>query len=247
MILVILASGRGSRLKSLTKKNPKCLTKIIKNYTLLDHISLNFKLFDKIIVVTGYKSNLIKKKLKSPNIKFVFNKNYLTTNMVESLMLTYKKIKDNDIVVVYSDIFFDTNIIVSLLKYKSNILPLNSNWLKSWKKRYNSIKKIKSDAENLTVRKNKLIHIGGKIRNKLPKLQYMGIFKIKNKAFKKLYHFYLNINNKRINMTNFIDLTIRKKLITFNYFSTKNYWYEVDNLKDLKVLRKDIKKLLRNY
>ena len=88
MILVVLASGRGSRLRRLTKDNPKCMIEINNNKTLLDYIARVFFLFKKIIIVTGYKKKIIVNKLKNvKNIEFVYNKNYLTTNMVESLML----------------------------------------------------------------------------------------------------------------------------------------------------------------
>jgi choline kinase len=84
MILIILASGRGGRLNGLTKNKPKCLIKIYKKKTLIDYISENFKFFRKVIVITGYKSDILKKNLKFNNVKFIYNKNYLKTNMVES-------------------------------------------------------------------------------------------------------------------------------------------------------------------
>ena len=73
----------------------------------------------------------------------------------------------------YSDIIFDKNIFKNLKKNRSLIL-LKKNWLNVWKGRM-SYKKILSDAENVTIKKNKLISIGGKITKKLPKYQYMGI------------------------------------------------------------------------
>ena len=45
---------------------------------------------------------------------------------------------------------------------------------------------IKLDAEELIIDKNILKSIGGKIKNKLPKYQYMGIFKLKLKTFRKM-------------------------------------------------------------
>ena len=56
-------------------------------------------------------------------------------------------------------------------------MPVNSNWLKYWKKRMGA-KKIKKDAEDMVIKKNKLVSIGDKIKNKMPLYQYMGIFKI---------------------------------------------------------------------
>ena len=242
MILIILASGRGSRLNNLTKNKPKCLIKIYKNKTLIDYISENFKFFRNVIVVTGYKSYILKKNLKFNNVKFIYNKNYLKTNMVESLMLARHKIKKNDIIILYADIFFSPKIVKSLMKYKKNILPLNKNWLKSWKKRYKKISYIKADAEELILKNKKILHIGGKIKDKLPKYQYMGILKINNKTFYKLLKLYKNLKNKKISMTELLNSAIKKKLENFSYFTTSEYWYEVDNLKDLKILKKEIKR-----
>ena len=134
MNLVVLASGRGSRLKGETKTKPKCLTKIYQEKTILDFLSRNFSYFRKIIVVTGYRSKLIQNHLKNKKISFVKNANYMTTNMVESLMLARKEIESNEIIIVYGDIFFDSNIIKKVSKVKGNVLSLNTKWLKSWKR-----------------------------------------------------------------------------------------------------------------
>jgi choline kinase len=240
MILIVLASGRGSRLGSLTKNKPKCLIKIYKSKTLIDYISKNFEFFEKVIVVTGYKSDILKKNLKFNNIKFIYNINYSTTNMVESLMLAKSKIKKNDIIVSYSDIFFDQKILKLLIKKKNNILPLNINWVKSWRTRYKLLSRIKKDAENIIVNKKRIKKIGGRIMGRLPKLQYMGILKITNNTFLKMYKFYKELNDKKINMTEFINLIIQKKIANFDYMTTNKFWYEVDNAQDLRILRKEI-------
>ena len=53
--------------------------------------------------------------------------------MVYSMFLAKKYINE-DVVVCYGDIIFNPNII-RLLKVKNNILPVNLNWLKYWKKK----------------------------------------------------------------------------------------------------------------
>ena len=60
MQLVILASGRGSRLQDKTKKIPKCLVKL-KGKPIIDYNLKFFNKFKKKIIITGYKSQLIKK------------------------------------------------------------------------------------------------------------------------------------------------------------------------------------------
>ena len=60
MILLLLASGRGSRLRSLTEDKPKCLVKI-ENQFLYYSLSL-FEQFDKNFLIKKFKSfNEIKK------------------------------------------------------------------------------------------------------------------------------------------------------------------------------------------
>lgn len=240
MNFIVLASGRGSRLNKLTKNKPKCLTVIKNKKTLLDYISQNFNKKDNKIISTGYKSNLIIKYFAGKNINYVRNKNFLNTNMVESLMLCKKKLKRGDLIVVYSDIYFDKKIIKKIKKLKGNIIAVNANWLKSWRQRYNTLKKMKEDAEDLIVSKGKIKSIGNKIGKKLPKFQYMGILKIEQKTFYKLEKFYKKMNNKKISLTHFINETIKAKITNYKYIVFKNYWYEIDNFSDLKFLRNNI-------
>ena len=244
MNLIVLASGRGSRLRGETKTKPKCLTKIYQEKTILDFLSRNFSYFTKIIVVTGYRSKLIQNHLKNKKISFVRNINYMTTNMVESLMLARTEIENNEIIIVYGDIFFDSNIIKKVSKLKGNVLPLNLRWLKSWKKRYKNLKKIREDAEDLKVRKGKIISIGGKITKTFPKFQYMGIVKINKLTFHKLEKFYKTLNDKKISLTEFINLSIKSEVTDYKYIISKNYWYEVDNENDLRFLRSEIKQYI---
>ncbi len=240
MNFIVLASGRGSRLNDLTKNKPKCLTVIKKKKTLLDYITNNFNKSDNIIISTGYKSNLIEKHLSNKSIKYVRNKNYLKTNMVESLILCKKKLKRGNLIILYSDIYFDQKIINKIKKISGNVIAVNSNWLKSWKQRYSTLDKIKEDAEDLITYKGKIKSIGDKIGKKLPNFQYMGILKIEEKTFYKLEKYYKKMNNKKISLTHFINQTIKAKITNYKYSVFKNYWYEVDNLSDLKYLKRNI-------
>ncbi len=242
MNIIVLASGRGSRLNRITKNKPKCLIKIKNEKTILEFISENFTKKDNSIISIGYKSHLIKKILKRRNIKFIQNKNYKKTNMVESLMLCEKKLVNSDLIIVYGDIFFDKLIIEKIRKIKGNVVPINANWLRSWKKRYKTLDKIKKDAENLIVSKSKIKSIGEKIGKKIPSFQYMGILKVDIKTFFELKEFYNSLNNKKISLTEFINESIKSKIAEYKYFISKYYWYEVDNYHDLKYLKKTLKK-----
>ena len=234
MELIVLASGKGARLKKLNQNRPKCLLKIKNNKNLIDYISENFEKFKKTFIIAGYKHYLLKK-YKKKNIKLIINNKFNTTNMVYSLSCA-KKYISSDVIVVYSDILFDNRIINKLLKKKGNTLPLKKNWLKVWKSRM-SLKKIKLDSENIVLKNNKVVQIGG-MYNKYPEAQYMGIIKFRKKDFFRTMDFFKKLKNYKIDMTSFLDLCIRKKIINLSYFLTNYFWYEFDTQKDYKIFKK---------
>ena len=237
MNLVILASGMGTRLK---KKMPKCLVSI-DNKTLLERIINASQGFDKVIVVGGYKINLIKKIINNKkNIYIINNRDFKTTNMVESFFKAYNKI-DNDVIITYSDILFDQSLFKQMTSFNKNHLLLKSNWRQIWRLRM-SEKKLKLDAEDIKTKKNEIISIGGKIEKKLPKYQFMGLIRINYNNLEKVKIFYTKLKNKKIDFTNFINLLIEKKIIKFRFKQTKKSWFEIDNKKDLLIAKKYFQK-----
>ena len=234
MQLVILASGRGSRLQDKTKKIPKCLVKL-KGKPIIDYNLKFFNKFKKKIIITGYKSQLIKKKLKNENFKFVINKKFSSTNMVYSLFCASGIIKES-VVICYSDIIFDDKIYKKLSKNITSIVVKN-NWYEYWKKRMKT-KDVLNDAENLIIKKGYVNSIGEKIIKKVPKCQFMGLIKIKYKDFLSLKIFFKGLKNKKIDFTNFLNLAINNKIIKLRAFETDLFWLEIDSVKDLKVAEK---------
>ena len=197
MQLILLSAGRGSRLSSKLRKKPKSLAKV-NGKSILEHNIPFYNKFKDKYIITGYKKNLISSFAKKNNFKVIHNKKFQSTNMVYSMFLSSKFIKE-DVVVCYGDIIFNPKIF-SYFKKKENIMPLNINWLKIWKKRM-SKKKIKFDAENVVLKKNYLYSIGEKIENKYPKYQYMGLFKLKKNTFFILEKYFKVNNNTFFNIT----------------------------------------------
>lgn len=232
MELIILASGRGKRLKGFNSK-PKCFVKVFQR-SLIDYLSVNFKKFKKIFIVVGYKSFLFKE-LKFKNFKLINNVNYRSSNMVQSLFCAKKFIK-NDIIIAYSDIIFDPKIIDQLKSQKISSLALKKNWLSTWKKRMN-MNEIVKDAEDIQLSKNRILSIGEKIKT-LPKAQYMGLIKLKKKDYELSMEFYKKLKNPKIHMTSFLNLLIKNKIINLGYFLTNRFWYEIDTPKDLIAIKK---------
>lgn len=235
MQLILLAAGKGTRLPRKFRSKPKCLVKI-NNKNLLDYNLKFFNNFKKKIIITGFKSHYLKKFIKEQNFIEVKNKKFSNTNMVYSAFSCHNLIKE-DVVICYSDIIFDSKI-YKILKEKKNLIPLKKNWLEVWKKRMN-LNQIKNDAEDIEVKNNKLISIGGKILNKLPKIQYMGLIKLKLKDYHVLKRFFFNKRLNKVSFTEFINLSIKEKLITFKIKITNRRWYEIDTSNDIKFVKKE--------
>ena len=104
-----------------------------------------------------------------------------------------------------------------------------------------NLKKIKHDAENLEVSKNRILSIGGKIKKKYPKLQFMGIIKLIKKDYFNLMKFYNKINNKNIDLTRFLNLAIENKIVKISYFQTNKLWLEFDNSNDYRISKNILK------
>lgn len=120
---LILAAGMATRLRPLTNNKPKALLEL-NNKPIINYIIDNLLYFniDKIIIVTGYKGEMLREHLKKnyPDIRFVFveNKEYETTNNSYSLLLAENYITD-EFLLLDSDIIFERNII-KLLVSNSN-------------------------------------------------------------------------------------------------------------------------------
>ena len=230
MQLVLLAAGKGSRLPNKFRSNPKCLVKI-NDKTILDHNKNFYNKFKYKSIISGYKNYKLREFIKINNFQNIINKEYRNTNMVYSLF-KLKNIKSNQIVVCYSDIIFDKNIFNNLKKKNKSSIILKKNWLNVWKGRM-KYKNIFDDAEDVDIKKNKLISIGKKINLKLPKYQYMGIMKFTFNDFIKLRKYFKKINDPKIDLTKFLNLSLEDKVIDLNVIVTNKFWYEIDNKLDI--------------
>ena len=234
MKLIILAAGKGSRIFKDINKN-KCLVKI-KKQTIIEKIindALSYGIKN-IQVVLGYKSNFVIREIKKyKEVSFVFNKKYNSTDMVYSSMLALKK-TSTDAIICYSDIIFHKLIFKKLIgsKFKDITIPYITNWKNVWKKRN---KNIFEDAETFKIKRNKLIEIGNKITTqnlKSVKGQFMGIVYLPKEKIGKIINEYKKVSNK-IQYTSFINSLIKIK-IPIKIIKHNNYWYEFDDIDDLK-------------
>ena len=105
---IIIAGGEGTRIRSISDK-PKCLIKYNKNFLLeIIYKKLIKNNIKDITLISGYKSELIEKKLKGKlkNIKLIKETIPLGTAGFFKLIPNNKK----DILLIFGDLFFDLDI-----------------------------------------------------------------------------------------------------------------------------------------
>ncbi|MBS3105554.1 NTP transferase domain-containing protein [Candidatus Woesearchaeota archaeon] len=128
MQAIILAAGKSTRAYPLTLTRPKPLLKIA-NKTLLEHNLDNLNdIVDEVIIVIGYKKNLIKKhigsKYKNLKVKYVVQKQQLGTG--NALLMVEKHIKNN-FISLYGDDVYSREDFENVIKNKYSILTAKVN------------------------------------------------------------------------------------------------------------------------
>tara|TARA_B100000579_G_scaffold433762_1_gene453169 strand:- start:1198 stop:1914 length:717 start_codon:yes stop_codon:yes gene_type:complete len=231
MNFVFLAAGKGTRIFKKIKTN-KCLIKLNKK-TIIEKLIENIpkKYNKKITIVTGFNHSKIIKATKKYGVNYLQNKDYKNTEMLHSLSLALREIND-DIFFSYSDIIYDKIIIKDILqkKIKNICVPINMKWKKVWEHRGTDIK---SDAETLDFKNNKLLDIGKKIKDiKKVKGQFMGLFYIPQKKRNIILDLLNKKSFKKKHLTFFINYLVNKK-INISIIKYNQKWYEFDNYSDL--------------
>ena len=250
MKIIILAAGMSSRLRTLTNDKPKCMLKLF-NETLIER---QIKIFhscniNDITIVTGYMSEVI----DIPDVNYVKNKNYETTNINESLFCALEP-SSSPILVTYSDIVFEQKIIQQMLEFTGGIgLAVNLNWKKCYQNR--NMHPL-SEAENVLVENGRILQIRKNISKSLENQQigeFLGIMMLSSEHVKILLERYSYLKKNHVgafhNSASLSNAYITDMLqeivncgVTVNPIFTEGKWCEIDTPEDLKNAEKSINK-----
>ena len=222
MKAIILAGGRGKRLKPITDYVPKPLVPI-NNIPIIEWQIKYLKKFgiDEVIVCSGYKTKMIENYLSMKKlgikIKFSIEKSPLGTG--GAIKKAGKMIKDDNFIVINGDVI--TNIdLKKLIKLPNSIAAIE----------------LKTKYGILETRDNKIINFREK--KEISEIwMNAGIYHLQKKILKELPV------KGDIEKTLFPDFAKKGNLNTMKFKNTK--WYSVDSFKDMEDCALEIKKIIK--
>ena len=114
MRAVILAAGRGERLRGIVGDRPKGLA-VVGERTLIERQidALRDCGIDRITVVAGYRAAMVRR-VCGPGVETIENRRFQSTNSLYSLWLARERLTDG-VVVLNCDVLFHPELLTSLL------------------------------------------------------------------------------------------------------------------------------------
>lgn len=250
MKAIILAAGRGTRLKPLASKIPKCMIPICNKPILKWQVELLQKSgITDITIVTGS----LAKKIKINDVCYVKNKFYRSTEQNYSIFVARNKIKGS-VIISFADIIYDKKILKKLINFNGECgIAVRTDWRKAYRNR--KLHPV-SEADNVLLNGKKVIKIKKNIvhhgRNEKV-VEFLGLIKFSGKGsslfLKKLkylnkYHkgkFHTANSFKKAYLIDMIQELINSKIIVTPVFVNGKY-FEIDTPEDIKNVEKSIKK-----
>lgn len=241
MKAIILAAGRGSRMKDLTDERPKCLVEL-RGKALLDWQleALRAAGITEIAIVTGYKRELMAN--RGP-VEF-HNPRWAETNMVSSLACAQNWLQVEPCIVSYSDIFYSTMAVQSLMTCEASLaVTYDPNWLGLWTQRFGDPL---LDAETFRLTSQ---HTLAEIGNKPTSVdevqgQYMGLLRFTPEGWTEVLRIRTGLTSEqcdKMHMTGTLQKVIDAGRVVIAAVPYAGEWGEVDSAEDLMFSEKTFK------
>ena len=233
--VVILAGGKGNRLKPLTNHISKCMVNINSIPLLSYHLNyLYSEGFKKFLILTGYKSNkIISNYSKYQNFNIQFSKGQIKFNTGKRIVDAYKLL-DSYFLLIYCDNFWPINKKKIIKHYKKINYPIMNTVFSNKKNigEYGNLNNIKYD--------NYLVSAYGK-KNISNNGVDIGYFIIEKKTLFK----FIKTNDNFSLSKDLIPTLIQKKKLGC-YITDQEYLY-LTKPKDKINFEKKIKKYFKNF
>lgn len=134
MKAVVLAAGRGSRMKGLTDDRPKCLVELNGRPLLERQVAaLRGAGCEEVAVVAGYRGDLLERR----GLAIFTNPRWAETNMVVSLTCAAPWLEAEPCLVSYGDIFYTAETARRLVETDADLaISYDPDWLALWSARF---------------------------------------------------------------------------------------------------------------
>jgi choline kinase len=233
MKAIILAAGRGSRMKELTDERPKCLLEL-RGESLLNWqlTALREAGIVQIAIVTGYKREL----LADRGLVEFHNLRWAETNMVSSLACAHEWLQAGPCLVSYSDIFYGAPAVKSLMNSTASLaVTYDPNWLELWTRRFGDPL---LDAETFRLKPNNtLAEIGNKPKSVAEvQGQYMGLLRFTPEGWGEVLRIRAGLTpaeSDQMHMTGTLQKVVEVGRVPISAFPYAGEWGEVDSAEDL--------------
>jgi choline kinase len=233
MKAIILAAGRGSRMKEFTADRPKGLVEL-RGKSLIDwqiRALLDGGVND-IGIVTGYKRELFADR----KLTEFYNAQWAITNMVSSLACATEWLESSECIVSYSDIFYEPSAVESLVGIDVPLaVTYDPNWLGLWKRRFADPL---SDAETFRLNADGTLAEIGKKPMSVDDVQgqYMGLLRFNPFGWSEVQRCrdaLLPTVRDTIHMTDTLQMVIDSSRLPIAAIPYAGAWGEIDTIEDL--------------
>ncbi|MES1186106.1 MAG: phosphocholine cytidylyltransferase family protein [Myxococcales bacterium] len=173
---MIIAAGRGSRLRNETDEIPKTLVEVM-GRPMLEWIleafeSAGLKRKD-VVFICGYRAEVIK--ARYPEFTYVTNHDWQNNNILLSLLMA-REYLGNGFVSTYGDIVYEGAVVQKLVKSKADI-ALGCDT--AWRRRYvGRTQHPESDAEKLRADGKRVVELSRTIPSEQADGEFIGVMKL---------------------------------------------------------------------
>lgn len=234
MKAIILAAGRGSRMKNLTEERPKCLVEL-RGKALLDWQleALRAAGVTEIAIVTGYKREL----LANRGLVEFHNPRWAESNMVSSLACAKEWLQTEPCIVSYSDIFYSPVAVQSLMECCASLaVTYDPNWLDLWTQRFGD-PLLDAETFRLTT-EHTLAEIGNKPKSvDEVQGQYMGLLRFTPDGWAEVLRIRSSLTPEqcdKMHMTGTLQKVIDAGRVEIIAVKCIGKWGEIDSAEDLR-------------
>lgn len=233
MKAIILAAGRGSRLKSLTDDRPKALVELGGQPLIAWQIAaLRAAGAGPIGIVTGYRGTQFD---NWGNVRFA-NARWAETNMVRSLLTAEAWLREGPCIVSYSDIFYAPDVPAGLMAMPGDDLAISFDpaWAALWSARFaNPL----ADAESFRLGADgRITEIGARAQAMADiQGQYMGMLRFTPTSFAQVTQLLAGLDAAaidKLDMTSLLSRLIGAG-VPVRGVPVASRWGEVDDADDL--------------